>query len=199
MCVIFKLFTLTRETHQAANKLGLFWCYVLFGCWYAFFCTIFHQAAFNITVFNYSSLLCLYYFCLILNVTSHFITLPRVTHQAVSCQGLFWSHVLLGCYRVNFLLVTFPASTMISAGSLLPSLLWWVQNKDTQCVKEMSILGLKRVLGYSYSGRCQTSTRYCRPTRVLGIYNDGRKLCCKVACGDYFKAYLTSVVMTVTM
>ena len=46
-------------------------------------------------------------------------------------------------------------------------------------------LGLKRVLGYSDSGRCQTSTRYCRPTRVLGIYNDGRKLCCKVACGDY--------------
>ena len=50
-------------------------------------------------------------------------------------------------------------------------------------------LGLKRVLGYLYSGRYQTSTRYCRPTRVLGIYNDRRKLCCKVACGDYFKAY----------
>ena len=43
------------------------------------------------------------------------------------------------------------------------------------------------------------STRYCRPTRVLGVYNDGRKLCCKVASGDYFKAYLTSVVITVTM
>ena len=37
---------------------------------------------------------------------------------------------------------------------------------------------------YSDSGRCQTSTQYCRATRVLGIYNDGRKLCCKVACGD---------------
>ena len=61
------------------------------------------------------------------------------------------------------------------------------------------ILGLKRVLGYSDSGRCQTSARYCRPTRVLGIYNDGRKLYCKVACGDYFKAYLTSVDITVTM
>ena len=59
-------------------------------------------------------------------------------------------------------------------------------------------VGLKRVLGYSASGRCQTSTRYCRAARVLGIYNDRRKLCCKVACGDYFKAYLTSVVITVS-
>ena len=54
-------------------------------------------------------------------------------------------------------------------------------------------LGLKRVLRYSDSGRCQTSTG------VLGIYNNGRKLCCKVACGDYFKAYLTSVGITATM
>ena len=60
-------------------------------------------------------------------------------------------------------------------------------------------LGLKRVLGYSDSGRCQTSTRYWRPTRVLGIYNDRRNLCFKVACGDYFKDYLTSAVITVTM
>ena len=61
------------------------------------------------------------------------------------------------------------------------------------------VIGLKRVLGYSYSGRCQTSTWYCRPTRVLGIYNDSCKLCCKVVCGDYFKAYLTSAVITFTM
>ena len=67
-------------------------------------------------------------------------------------------------------------------------------------VKTWFVVGLrKRVLGYSDSGRCQTSTRYCRATRVLGIYNDQRKLCCKVACGDYFKAYFTSVVITVTM
>ena len=65
--------------------------------------------------------------------------------------------------------------------------------------KTLLLVGLKRVFGYSDSGRCQTSTRHCRPTQVLGIYNDGRKLCCKVACGDYFKAYLTSVVITVTM
>ena len=61
------------------------------------------------------------------------------------------------------------------------------------------VVGLKRVLGYSDSGRCQTSTRYWRPTRVLGIYNDRRNLCFKIACGDYFKAYLTSAVITVTM
>ena len=42
-------------------------------------------------------------------------------------------------------------------------------------------------------------TQYCRPTWVLGIYNDGHNLCCKVACGDYFKGYLKSVVITVTM
>ena len=29
--------------------------------------------------------------------------------------------------------------------------------------------------------------------------NDERKLCCRVACGDYFKAYLMSIVITVTM
>ena len=47
-------------------------------------------------------------------------------------------------------------------------------------------LGLKRVFGYSYySGTCQTSTRNYRPTRVLGIYKDGRKLCSNVGCGDY--------------
>ena len=33
-------------------------------------------------------------------------------------------------------------------------------------------VGLKRVLGYSDSGRCQTSTRYCWATLVLGIYID---------------------------
>ena len=42
------------------------------------------------------------------------------------------------------------------------------------CVKlndcERQNLGLKQVLEYSDSGRCQTSTRYCRATQVLGIY-----------------------------
>ena len=66
-------------------------------------------------------------------------------------------------------------------------------------VECLSVIGLKRVLGYSDSGRCQTSTRYWRPTRVLGIYNDRRNLCFKVACGDYLKAYRTSAVITVTM
>ena len=55
-----------------------------------------------------------------------------------------------------------------------------------KCILDACLLGLKRVLGYSDSGRCQTSTRYCRPTRVLAIYDDGREKCCKVACGDYF-------------
>ena len=63
----------------------------------------------------------------------------------------------------------------------------------------ITVAGLKRVPGYSDSGRCQTRTQYCRATRVLGIYNDRRKLCCKVACSDYYKAYLTFVVITVTM
>ena len=48
---------------------------------------------------------------------------------------------------------------------------------------------------FSLTSRVETSTRYCRATRVLGIYSDRRKLWCKVACGDYFKAYLTFVVM----
>ena len=60
-------------------------------------------------------------------------------------------------------------------------------------------LGLKRVLGYLYSGRYQMSTRYCRPTRVLGIYNDRRKLCCKVACGDYFKAYTSRPLLSLLL
>ena len=53
-------------------------------------------------------------------------------------------------------------------------------------------LGLKQVLEYSDSGRCQMSTRYFRATRVLALQcnrltsnNDGRKLCCKIACGGY--------------
>ena len=81
----------------------------------------------------------------------------------------------------------------------------WDAHSDERCciftrnTSDQSVIGLKRVLGYSDSGRCQTSTRYYPSTRVLGIYNDGRKLCCKVACGHYFKAYLTSVVITVTM
>ena len=35
--------------------------------------------------------------------------------------------------------------------------------------------------------------------KVTKPYNDRRNLCFKVACGDYFKAYLTSAVITVTM
>ena len=52
-------------------------------------------------------------------------------------------------------------------------------------------LGLKQVLEYSDSGRCQTSTRQFRATRVLALQcnrptsnNDGHTLCCKVVCGD---------------
>ena len=47
-------------------------------------------------------------------------------------------------------------------------------NKTNAARTAGMVLGLKRVLGYSDSGRCQTSTRYWRPTRVLGIYNDRR-------------------------
>ena len=64
--------------------------------------------------------------------------------------------------------------------------------------------GLKQVLEYSDSGRCQTSTQHFGATWVLALRcnrptsnNNGRKLCCKIACGDDFKAYLTSIAITV--
>ena len=80
----------------------------------------------------------------------------------------------------------------------LVSLEYVSKNTENGKSKLSYLVGLKRVLGYSYSGRYQTSTRYCRPTRVLGIYNDRRKLCCKVACGDYFKAYTSRPPLSLT-
>ena len=85
-----------------------------------------------------------------------------------------------------------PTVLILYATVLVNALVSWQFDHFTSgsCYEQSTYrLGLKRVLGYSYSGRYQTSTRYCRPTRVLGIYNDRRKSCCKVACGDYFKAY----------
>ena len=131
----------------------------------------------------------------------HHTALSEISNRIVGkiLLRIIWYHTLFffqcGVYKYCCSVCgTFWCEDEVRSANCVRTMMSWLLKWQ-----ERMYTRVERVLGYSDSGRCQTSPRYCRATRVLGIYNDRRKLCCKVVCGDYFKAYLMSIIITVTM